>query len=204
MLLGKKLGMTQLFDENGNVVPVTVVKAGPLKVVGKRTVEKDGYSAIIVGFGEKKKRVTKPYKGFFDKINLPPAEKMVEFRVDDVDRYNVGDEVKVDIFKPGDVVDVTGWTKGRGFQGVVKRWGFHGGPSSHGSRFHRIPGAVGMHTDPGRVPKGKKMPGRMGNRRKTVKNLKVVKVDPENNIIAVKGPVPGPVNGWVLIKGKVS
>ncbi|MCD6400202.1 50S ribosomal protein L3 [candidate division WOR-3 bacterium] len=202
MLIGKKIGMTQIFADNGQIVPVTVIKAGPLRVVGLRTIEKDGYNSVIVGFGEKKKNVNKPYGGLFKKANIPPAEKIVEFRTDDVSNYKIGSEISVDTFKIGDSVDVIGWTKGRGFQGVVKRWRFHGGPSGHGSRFHRIPGSIGMHSDPGRVLKGQKMPGKMGNERKTIRNAKIALIDKENHIIGIKGAAPVTRNSWILIKGK--
>lgn len=200
-LVGKKIGMTQVFKEDGSVVPVTLIKAGPNFVVYIRTKEKDGYEAVALGF-EEKKRANKPMMGIFKKAGLPPLKKIVEFKVDDTSKYQLGQRIDVDILKEGEKVDVTGWEKGRGFQGVVKRHGFAGGPKSHGSKFHRIPGSVGATTDPGRVWKGKKLPGRMGNEQVTIKNLEVVKIDKEQGIVAVKGGVPGARNSWVIIKKK--
>ncbi|RKZ24763.1 50S ribosomal protein L3 [bacterium] len=200
-LVGKKIGMTQVFREDGTVVPVTLIKAGPNFVVYRRTKEKDGYEAVALGF-EEAKRANRPMMGIFKKAGLPPLKKIVEFRVDDSSQFEPGQRIDVDILKEGEKVDVTGWEKGRGFQGVVKRHGFAGGPRSHGSKFHRIPGPVGATTDPGRVWKGKKLPGRMGNERVTIKNLEVVKVDREQGIVAVKGGVPGARNSWVIIRKK--
>ncbi|RKZ20013.1 50S ribosomal protein L3 [bacterium] len=200
-LVGKKIGMTQVFREDGTVVPVTLIKAGPNFVVYRRTKEKDGYEAVALGF-EEAKRANRPMMGIFKKAGLPPLKKIVEFRVDDSSQFEPGQRIDVDILKEGEKVDVTGWEKGRGFQGVVKRHGFAGGPRSHGSKFHRIPGSVGATTDPGRVWKGKKLPGRMGNERVTIKNLEVVKVDREQGIVAVKGGVPGARNSWVIIRKK--
>ncbi len=201
MIIGRKIGMTQIYDEDGNAVPVTVIKAGPCVVVQKRTPENDGYSAVQLGFEEiPEKKVNKPMLGHFKKAGVNPVRILKEFRVDNVDEYEVGQTIDVSVFQPGDVVDVTGWSKGRGFAGAMKRWGFRGGPKSHGSKFHRMLGSVGQHTEPSKIFKGKKMPGRYGNERVTIRNLKVVKVDPENNLIVVKGGVPGARGGLLLIR----
>lgn len=211
MIIGKKIGMTQVFDDNGKLTSVTVIKASPLFVIGKKTIENDGYSAIIMGFGEKKKNIRKNEKVYFEKIGIKPPEKIVEFRMKEelLKEFEIGKELKLDfkfsnknpLIKEGMKIDITGWTKGRGFQGVIKRHGFHGGPETRGSRFHRRPGAIGAHTDPGRVIKGKGMPGRMGVRKKTIKSMKIKKVDIENGIICISGPIPGARNGWILIRG---
>jgi large subunit ribosomal protein L3 len=202
-ILGKKIGMTQIFGENGEAVPVTVVEAGPCLVVQKKTVEKDGYSALKVGFEEiKEKRLNKPTLGQFKKRQLKPRKYLRELKIQDAEKYNVGDEIKVDIFKPGDRVDVTGISKGKGFAGGVKRWNFNRGPMSHGSMYHRRPGAGGA-TDPERVFKGKKMPGHLGAERVTVQNLEVVKVDPDKNLLLIKGSVPGPRKSLLFIKNTV-
>ena len=201
MIIGRKIGMTQIYDEDGNAVPVTVIKAGPCVVVQKRTPENDGYSAVQLGFEEiPEKKVNKPMLGHFKKAGVNPMRILKEFKVDNVDEYEVGQTIDVSVFQPGDVVDVTGWSKGRGFAGAMKRWGFRGGPKSHGSKFHRMLGSVGQHTEPSKIFKGKKMPGRYGNERVTIRNLKVVKVDPENNLIVVKGGVPGARGGLLLIR----
>lgn len=203
-ILGKKVGMTQVFDDDGNVIPVTVIEAGPVKVVQKKTLEKDGYQAIQVGFEDKKpNRVNKPEKGHFDKAGVEYKKYLREFRLDDVDGYEVGQEIKVDVFKPGDKVDVTGISKGKGFQGVIKRWNQRRGPMSHGSKYHRGVGSMGGSSFPSRTFKGKKLPGRMGGRRVTVLNLEVVKVDSEHNLLLVKGAVPGPKGGLLIIKDSV-
>ena len=198
-LVGRKIGMTQLFGEDGKVIPVTLLKVGPCYVIGHRTVEKNGYNAVILGF-EKAKKFTKPQEGIFKKVNLEPMKYIFEFRTDNLDKYEIGKPVDVDMFEKGEAVDITGWTKGRGFQGVVKRFRFAGGPKSHGSRFHRIPGAIGQHSYPGEVAKGAKLPGRMGNEQKTIKNLKIVDILKEKSIIAVKGAVPGYRGGLVIIR----
>ena len=201
MIIGRKIGMTQVFDEEGNAIPVTVIKAGPCVVVQKKTPETDGYSAIQLGFEEiPEKKVNKPMLGHFKKYGVKPMRILREFRVENPDEFEVGQVIDVSIFEPGDVVDVTGWSKGRGFAGAMKRWGFQGGPRSHGSKFHRMLGSVGQHTEPAKIWKGKKMPGRYGNERVTVRNLKVVKVDPENNLLVVKGGVPGARGGLLLIR----
>lgn len=203
-ILGKKVGMTQVFDDDGNVIPVTVIEAGPVKVVQKKTLEKDGYQAIQVGFEDKKpNRVNKPEKGHFDKAGVEYKKYLREFRLDDVDGYEVGQEIKVDVFKPGDKVDVTGISKGKGFQGVIKRWNQRRGPMSHGSKYHRGVGSMGGSSFPSRTFKGKKLPGRMGGRRVTVLNLEVAKVDSEHNLLLVKGAVPGPKGGLLIIKDSV-
>jgi len=206
-LIGRKLGMTQVFMGGEELIPVTVVQAGPCTVVQKKTRETDGYDAIQVGFGEvKPHRVKRPMIGHFRKAGVEPTRVLKEFRVDNADEFEVGQVLKVDMFKPGDRVDVTGTSKGRGFQGVVKRHGFSGGRASHGSMFHRGPGAIGGKQAPGKVFKGKKFPGRMGNHRVTVQNLQVVEVDPERNLILLKGAVPGAKNGTVVLRqaGKYS
>ncbi|SHF33273.1 LSU ribosomal protein L3P [Thermoanaerobacter uzonensis DSM 18761] len=203
-ILGRKHGMTQIFDEKGEVIPVTVIEAGPCVVVQKKTVEADGYNAIQVGFGDvKEKRLTKPLIGHFKKAGVPFKRYLREFRLDDISGYEVGSEIKVDIFKPGDKVDVTGISKGKGFAGVVKRYGANRGPMSHGSKYHRRVGSMGATTDPGRTFKGKIMPGHMGHERVTIQNLEVVKVDPELNLLLVKGSVPGPKGSLLIIKDSV-
>jgi len=201
-IIGRKIGMTQIFDEKGEVVPVTVIRAGPCYVTQKKTLEKDGYTAIQLGFEETKpKRLTRPELVRLQKNNLPPLRHLRELRVSNVDEYEVGQKITVSVFQVGELVDVTGTSKGRGFAGVVKRYGFGGGPKTHGqSDRHRAPGSIGAGTTPGRVLKGKRMPGHMGNKRVTVQNLRVMLVDPERNLIAVKGAVPGPRNGLVIIK----
>jgi large subunit ribosomal protein L3 len=201
MLIGKKLGMTRIFSEEGKSLPVTVIKASPCFVIDRRTEERDGYTAYVMGFGKKKeKRVKKPVLGLCKKAGVPPVEVIREFRAKDTSAFEIGEEIPVSVLQKGDKIDVVGWSKGRGFQGVVKRWGFSGGPGSHGSRFGRAPGSAGAGTYPGRVLKGKKFPGRMGNDRVTVRNLEIVSLDEENGLILVKGAVPGFRNGLLLIK----
>lgn len=203
-ILGKKLGMTQIFKENGDVVPVTVVEAGPMVVVQKKTVEKDGYNAIQVGFADiKAQRVTKPKKGHFDKAGLAYKKFLREIRVENPDEYEIGQEIKADLFAAGDTVDVTGTSKGKGTQGVVKRHGFGRGRETHGSKFHRMPGGLSAGTYPGRVFKGHRMMGRMGNETVTVQNLEIVRIDVDNNLILIKGGIPGPKKGLVSIKTTV-
>jgi len=204
-LLGRKLGMTRIFAEDGANIPVTVIEAGPCFVTQIKTPEKDGYSAVQLGFMEKKeKRTTKPLLGHFAKAGVKPLRYLREFRDFDIGReLKLGDQIGVEVFEPGDVVDVSGRTKGRGFQGVVKRHGFGGGPKSHGQSDRlRAPGSIGQASFPSRVFKGLKMAGHMGNRRVTIKNLVVVKVIPEQNLILVRGGVPGAVNSIVEIKKK--
>ena len=202
-LIGKKLGMTQIFDDEGNVVPVTVIETGPCYVTHIKKTDTDGYSAIQIGFEEiPEKKLNKPELGHLKKKQLPPLKILKEVRLEsdeEVENFKVGDKLTVEIFKEGEYVDVTGKTIGKGFQGVMKRHGFHGGPASHGSMSHRAPGSIGG-TTPARVLKGKKMPGHMGNETKTVQNLKVVKVLPEENILMVKGAVPGGKNSYLLIR----
>ena len=203
-MMGRKVGMTQVFTEDGTVVPVSVVQAGPLFVVQKKTVENDGYSAIQVGFGDvKERRVTKPKKGHFDKANVVYTKFLKEFLVDNVDDYEIGQEIKADVFSEGDKVDVTGTSKGKGTQGVIKRHGFSRGRETHGSKFHRMPGGLSAGTSPGKVFKGHKMMGRMGNEKITTQNLEVVRVDAENNLILIKGAIPGPKKGLITIKATV-
>lgn len=202
-IVGKKLGMTQLFDANGKVVPVTVIEAGPCVVSQKKTVENDGYAAIQVGYGEMKaNKVNKPMKGHFAKADVAPKKVLREFRLEE-NTYEVGDIIKADVFAEGDKVDVTGTSKGKGYAGVIKRWNFARLKESHGTGpVHRHGGSLGV-IDPARVFKGKKMAGHLGAERVTVQNLDIVKVDAENNIIAVKGAIPGPKGGIVVLKNSV-
>lgn len=204
-IIGKKIGMTQIFDENGKVVPVTVVEAGPCVVSQKKTVENDGYAAVQIGFGDlKAHKVKKPMAGHFAKANVAPKRTLREFRFDDIDDYNVGDLVKADVFAAGDKVDVTGTSKGKGYAGVIKRWNFQRLKESHGSGpVARHGGSIGSCSDPSRVYPGKKMAGHLGSERVTVQNLQVVKVDAENNLIAIKGAIPGPNGGTVVIHDTV-
>jgi large subunit ribosomal protein L3 len=199
-LIGKKVGMTQLFDDAGKAVPVTVIKAGPCYVTQVRTVEQDGYSAVQLGFEETKpQRMTGGELGHLKKNDLPILRILREFRTND--EVEVGQPLTVEVFEEGERVDVVGKSKGRGFAGVVKRYGFSGGPKTHGqSDRHRAPGSIGAGSTPGRVFKGKRMPGRMGNDTVTSQNLLIARIDPENNLIAVQGSVPGPKNGLVMIK----
>lgn len=202
-MLGRKAGMTQLFDENGIAIPVTVIECGPMVVVQNKTAQNDGYKAVKVGFGEKKKsRVTKPEAGQFSKAGVEAKKWMREFKTED--DYTLGQEIRVsDMFSTGDRVDVSGVSKGKGFQGTIKRYGQKGGPESHGSMYHRRVGSMGSNTDPARVFKGKKLPGHMGAENVTVQNLDVVSVDGERNILVIKGAVPGPRGGFVEITTSV-
>ena len=204
-LIGKKIGMTQFFDEKGNVIPVTVLEVGPCAVVQKKTEEKDGYNALQLGYGDiKVARVNKPMKGHFAKADVAPKKVLKEFRLDDTDSLNVGDIVKADIFAAGEKVDVCGTGKGKGYAGAIKRWNFGRLKESHGTGpVARHQGSMGACSDPSRVFKGKKMPGHLGSERVTVQNLDVVKVDAENNLIAVKGAVPGAKDGIVVITNAV-
>ncbi len=203
-LVGKKIGMTQIFDGEGRSIPVTVIEAGPCVVVQKKTVEKDGYSVIQVGFGPKKThRVNRPQMGHFKKCGKGAFYTLQELEIDDEEKYSVGDELGADLFEEGEYVDVTGYSKGKGFQGVVKRWGFAGGPAGHGSMFHRAPGSIGQCAWPSKVWKNQKMPGHMGNAKVTVMNLKVVKIIPEKNLILVRGGIPGGRNGIVILRNAV-
>ena len=203
-ILGTKVGMTQIFDADGKVIPVTVIAAGPCVVVQKKTVDNDGYEAVQVGFGEvKEKALNKPMKGHFAKADVANKKYLKEFRLDDCASLNVGDEIKADAFEAGEKIDVTGISKGKGFAGPMKRWGLHRGPMSHGSGYHRGSGSMGACSNPGRVMKGKKLPGHMGVVKVTVQNLEVVKVDAENNLILLKGAVPGAKGGLVTIRNSV-
>lgn len=202
-IIGKKLGMTQVFAPDGTVTPVTVIKAGPCVVVQRKTVSTDGYEAVQLGFVEEKapKRVNKPMKGHFQKAGIPPTRVLREFRLGNgEDGGNVGDKILVDQFTENDVVEVIGTSKGRGFAGFVKRHGFGGGRDTHGSMFHRAPGSIGASAFPSRVIKGTRMAGHMGVERKTIKNLKVVRVNTEENLLLIRGAVPGPTGAIVLIK----
>jgi large subunit ribosomal protein L3 len=203
-IIGKKVGMTQIFDDRGEVIPVTVIEAGPCFVAQIKTVERDGYTAIQMGFEEiKPKRLTQPQLKHLQKSNLPALRHLREFRMapDEMADLEEGQKITVDIFEAGEFVDVTGVSKGRGFAGVVKRHGFRGGPKTHGqSDRHRAPGSIGACYTPGRVFKGKRMPGRMGGERVTVQNLQVVTVDPERNLLAIRGAIPGARNGLVVVR----
>ena len=204
-IIGKKVGMTQIFDEKGNVVPVTVIEAGPCVVVQKKTVENDGYAAVQLGFGDiSVKNVTKPLKGHFEKSDVAPKRTLREFRLADCDALNVGDLVKADVFAAGDRVDVVGTSKGKGYAGAIKRWNFHRLKESHGTGpVARHAGSLGACSSPSRVFKGRKGAGHLGTERVTVQNLGVVKVDVENNLIAVRGAVPGPRGGIVMLSDSV-
>lgn len=200
-LLGKKLGMTQIFDVQGRVVPVTVIEAGPCTVVQRKKRQSDGYDAVQIGFDAKKThRVNKPMVGHFRNAGKGAFRILRELRVDAESSLEVGQELRVDIFREGDFVDVTGQTKGRGFSGVVKRWGFRGGRASHGSMFHRAPGSIGGSSFPSRVFKNMKMGGHYGNERVTVLNLRIVAIQPEKNLLLVRGAVPGAKNGLVFVR----
>ena len=199
-ILGTKIGMTQIFGEGGGVIPVTVILAGPCVVTQKKTVETDGYDAVQVGFGEvKEKHLNKPQLGHFQKANVANKKYLREFRVEDISALNVGDEIKADVFAAGDKIDVTGISKGKGFAGPMKH-GLHRGPMTHGSTSKRVSGSMGMCSNPGRVLKGKVLPGHMGVDKVTIQNLEVVKVDAEKNLLLVKGSVPGPKKALVTIK----
>ena len=204
-ILGKKVGMTQVFNENGLSLPVTVIQAGPCPVVQKKSIENDGYTSLKVGFGDvSEKRLNKPDKGLFAKVKVPVRKYLREFRINDVDKYEVGQEIKVsDMFQDGDRIDVCGISKGKGFQGTIKRYGQSGGPETHGSMYHRRVGSMGSNTSPARVFKGKRLPGHMGVDKITVQNLVVVKVDADRNLLLVKGAVPGPKGGLLVIKETV-
>ncbi|WP_018249356.1 50S ribosomal protein L3 [Orenia marismortui] len=203
-ILGRKVGMTQVFNEAGEVVPVTVVEAGPCPVVQKKTEEVDGYTAVQLGFVDKKaNKANKAQKGHFEKYGVDNKKYIREFRIEGAENLEPGDEVKVDTFATGDKIDVTGISKGKGFAGTVKRWNFNTGPKSHGSRNYRRPGSIGAGSDPARVFKGKKMSGHMGHEKVTVQNLEVVKVDTEKNLLLIKGAVPGPKKGLLTIRETV-
>mgnify|MGYP002512449725 CR=1 FL=1 len=200
-IIGKKIGMTQLFDEKGKVIPVTVIEAGPCVVVTKKTIENDGYEAVQIGYGDiADKKVTKPMKGHFAKADVAAKKFLKEFRIEDTSVLNIGDIVKADTFASGDKVDVQGISKGKGYAGVIKRWNFSRLKETHGTGpVHRQAGSMGANSDPSRIFKNKKMPGQYGNEQVTILNLDVVKVDAEKNLIAIKGAIPGPKKGIVMV-----
>lgn len=201
VLIGKKLGMTQIFAETGDATPVSVIQAGPCPIVQVKTPERDGYSAIQIGFGEaKKSRVSKPAAGHFNRASLAPLRVLKEVRVEDASQFKVGDVLNVKIFEGAERVDVAGVSKGRGFAGTIKRYHFQRGPETHGCKNVREPGSVGANTTPARILKGKRLPGRMGGKNRTTRNLKIVQIDEENNLIFVMGSVPGANNGIVFIR----
>lgn len=200
-LIGRKVGMTQFFDERGESIPVTIIEAGPCTVTELRSAQRDGYTAVQLGFGtNKESRFTRPALGQFKKRNLPPLRHLREFRVESVEGMEVGQSLDVSIFEKGRRVDIQGVTKGRGFAGVVKRYGFVAGHASHGPTAGKQPGSIGASAYPSRVVKGKRLPGRMGGVNLTIKNLEVVAIDPEQNVLMVRGAVPGPTNGLVVVK----
>lgn len=202
-ILGIKLGMTCYFDDQGEIIPVTAIEAGPCVIVQKKTIEKDGYNAIQVGFHSvKENKINKPKRGHFASAGVKPFRHLKEFRVEDIDAYEVGQELKADIFENAKKVDITGTSKGKGFTGGIKRHGFHRGPMKHGSRYHRGSGSLGA-VGPAHVFKGRKLPGRAGGERVTVQNLEVVKTDKDRNLLLVKGAVPGPKKGLLAIKKSV-
>ena len=203
-LLGKKIGMTQVFDATGNMIPVTVVEAGPLFVTQIKTVETDGYNAIQVAFGDlKESRANKPVKGHFAKSGVSLKKYVREFRVEDTSAFTVGQEIKADLFETGAMIDVTGISKGKGTQGTIKRWNTGRGPETHGSKHHRLPGSLGAGTYPARVIKGMTMAGRMGRETVTVQSLQIVRVEADRNLVLIKGSVPGPKGALVTIKQAV-
>ena len=203
-IIGKKVGMTQLFDENGKVIPVTVIEAGPCTVVQKKTVESDGYQAVQLGFGEvSAKKVNKAAAGHFKKANVAPKKTLREFRLEDVSAMNVGDVLKADVFAAGDKVDASGVSKGKGFQSTIKRYNASRGPMGHGSKSHRVVGSMGSSAYPSRVKKGKRMPGHMGSANVTIQNLEIVRADAEKNLLLIKGAVPGPKGSVLVIKDSV-
>lgn len=203
-LIAKKLGMTQIFADDGRRIPVTVVEAGPCVVLQKKTVERDGYNAIQVGYLPKDAdKSTRSLVGHCKTAGQGVFAHLKEFRIDDVDQYAVGEVITAEIFAPGDYIDVTGTSIGKGFQGVIKRWGFRGGRSTHGSNFHRAPGSIGSSAWPSRVFKNKKMPGQLGNERVTVQRLQVVRVDAADNLLLIRGAIPGAKNGILLVKDSV-
>jgi large subunit ribosomal protein L3 len=203
-ILATKVGMTQIFNENGVLTPVTVLQAGPCVVTQVKTVENDGYSAVQVGYVDKREKlVSKPIKGHFEKAGVSYKRFVREFKLENADQYSVKDEIKADVFAAGDKIDATAISKGKGFQGAIKRHGQSRGPMAHGSKFHRHAGSNGAASDPSKVFKGKKMPGQMGNKRITIQNLEIVRVDIETNLILVKGAIPGPKKSLVTIKETV-
>ena len=201
-ILGKKIGMTQIFGEDGTAYPVTVVKAGPCLVVQRKTADKDGYEAVQIGLVEDRpaRRVSRPRRGHFEKAGVAPTRRLAEFAVEPQEEWKAGDEVRLDIFEENDVVDVIGTSKGKGFQGVVKRHGFRGGRATHGSMFHRAPGSIGQASDPSRVFPGTRLPGQTGGVRVTTKNLRIVKIVPEEHLLYLRGAVPGPRNGYIALR----
>ncbi len=203
-IYGKKIGMTQIFGENGVAIPVTAIEVMPLTVVAKKTQDKDGYNAIVVSFGDiKEKNANKPHKGIFEKAGVEVQKYLKEIKVENVDEYEIGSKITVEAFEQNDKVDVQGTSKGKGFQGVIKRHGQHRGPMGHGSMYHRRPGSMGSTTTPGRVFKGKKLPGHMGSQTSTILNLDVVKVDTDKNVILVKGSIPGAKKSIVRVRKSV-
>lgn len=204
-MLGKKVGMTQVFDDSGAAIPATVVEAGPCPIVQVKTEDTDGYHAVQLGFGDRREnQINQPEMGHFKKANINPHRFLRELRVDGTEELSVGSALDTGVFSAGDFVDVTGTSKGRGFAGVVKRWGFAGGKKSHGGeKDHRRPGSIGHSAAPSRVFKGKKMPGRQGGRQVTIQNLQVVQADSERNLLVIKGAIPGPPNGLLIIKKAV-
>ena len=203
-ILATKVGMTQIFDENGALIPVTVLQAGPCVVTQVKTVDNDGYSAVQVGFSDKREKlVNKPLKGHFAKAGVSCKRYLKEFKFEDAESYALGQEIKADIFAAGDKIDATAISKGKGFQGAIKRHGQSRGPMAHGSKYHRHAGSNGACSDPSKVFKGKRMPGQMGNKKVTIQNLEVVRVDAENNLLLVKGAVPGPKKSMITIKETV-
>lgn len=204
-IMGTKVGMTQIFSEDGLAIPVTVIQAGPCTVVQKKTVDNDGYTSVKIGYGDvAEKKLNKPEKGLFSKVKVSPKKYLKEFRAEDSDKYEVGQEIKVtDMFQAGDKIDVSGVSKGKGFQGTIKRYGQKGGAETHGSMYHRRVGSMGANTNPARVFKGKKLPGHMGVDKVTVQNLDVVRVDSERNLLLVRGAVPGPKGGLLVVKNTV-
>lgn len=203
-IIAKKIGMTQIFAESGEVIPVTVLEAGPCVVTQVKTIENDGYSAVQVGFEDRKEnRMNKPAKGHFDKAGVGYKRIVKEFRLENAEEFEVGQEIKADTFEIGDKIDVSGTSKGKGFQGAIKRHNQSRGPMAHGSKYHRRVGSMGQASDPGRVFKGKKLPGQMGNKASTVQNIEVVRIDVENNLLLVKGAVPGPKKSILTIKNTV-
>lgn len=203
-IIAKKIGMTQIFAENGILIPVTVLEAGPCVVTQIKTIENDGYQAVQVGFGNvKESKVNNPLKGHFTKANVTPTKLLKEFRFENSSEYSIGDEIKADIFAEGDKIDVSGISKGKGFQGAIKRHNQHRGPMSHGSKYHRGVGSLSSATTPGKVKKGKKMPGHMGAEKVTIQNLEVVKIDLDKNLLLVKGAVPGNKGSILVIKQSV-
>lgn len=203
-IIGKKIGMTQIFDKEGKAVPVTVIQAGPNTVIQKKTMEKDGYSAIQVGFEDlDEKKLNKPMRGHFGKAKVATKKYIRELRIENAESFEIGQELKADVFAEGERVDVSGVSKGKGTAGVIKRFNARRGPMRHGSKFHRAPGSMGASSDPSRTFKGKKLPGRMGNENTTVQNIEVVKVDAEKNYMLVKGGVPGIRGSLVMIKDTV-